>query len=218
MTYVTAQLLISTACPHCASVLQGLSELVKAGTIARLDIVNISESPETATQYAVRSVPYLRLGEFEFEGLQSPAELKFWAEQAVSKTGMVAYFNEALKSGGLNKVLRVLNKDKTQFAAIVSLLQDPDTELQVRVGIGAIMEEYEGSAELLDQIEHFAELAQHSDPRVRLDACHYLALTHAAQAKPFVELLLVDENPDVREVAQESLDLLNNPAPASERH
>jgi len=208
MTDIKALLLITTACPHCASVLQGLSELVKSGTIGRLEVVNISTTPEIAREYGVRAVPYVRLGLFEFEGLQSPSELKYWAENIASKTGMIEYFVQSFKGGGLSKVLKVLNQDKSQFSAIFSLMQDPATELQVRVGIGAVIEEFEGSSELLEQIDNIAKLVKHPDPRVRLDACHYLALTHSPSAIPLVESLLDDEDSEVRKVAKESSEAL----------
>lgn len=208
MTNVNALLLVSTACPHCASVLQGVSELLKAGKITRLEVINISQSPETAMQYGVRSVPYLRIGDYELEGLQSPSELKYWAEHVNAREGMVKYFNQALKSGGLKKVLKILQGDTTQFAALFLLMQDADTELPVRIGISAVIEDFEGSDELVGQIDALKELVAHPDARVRMDACHYLSLTHSPRAIPVLESLLDDTSSDVRDEAKEALDSL----------
>ena len=94
-----ALLLIASGCPHCPTVLQGLSELVKAGVIGRLEVVNIGAHPEIAQGHGVRGVPWLRLGPFELEGLRAPAELRRWAERAGSNAGMADYVAELLKTG-----------------------------------------------------------------------------------------------------------------------
>ena len=209
MTAPTTLLLISSKCPHCASVLQGLSELVKAGDIARLDVVNISLQPELAQEYGVRSVPWMRIGPFELEGLHSVAELRRWAEQAGSKQGMADYFHDMLKTGGLEKVRKVLSQDGTHFSALLTLQQDPQTELPVRIGISAMVEEYEGSEMLQGQIDALAKLTRHPDARIRLDACHFLSLTHSDSALAYIKSLLQDDNAEVREVAKESLETIN---------
>jgi HEAT repeat protein len=67
------------------------------------------------------------------------------------------------------------------------------------------MEDYEGTAELLALVPELGELTRHQDARVRSDACHYLSLTHNASVRPYIEALLHDEHPEVREVAEESL-------------
>ena len=54
------------------------------------------------------------------------------------------------------------------------------------------------------------ELTKHPDARVRSDACHYLSLTHDASVRKYIEPLLDDDNEDVKEVAEESLDALGN--------
>ena len=43
-----AELLIAPGCVHCPVVLDGLSALVKAGAIGRLEVVNIAQHPEIA--------------------------------------------------------------------------------------------------------------------------------------------------------------------------
>jgi len=208
MTDVNALLLISTACPHCSSVLQGVSELLKNGTITRLEVINISQSPQTAQQFGVRSVPYLRIGDYELEGLRSPSELKYWAEHVGSQEGMIKYFNQSLKGGGLEKVLKILHRDAAYFSSLFLLMKDPDTELPVRIGISAVIENFEGSAELAGQIDALTALVSHQDERVRMDACHYLSLTHSKQAIPVLENLLSDASSDVREEAKEALSSL----------
>jgi thioredoxin-like negative regulator of GroEL len=99
-----ALLLLTSTCPYCPTVLAALSDLVKSGDIGRLEVVNIGAHPEIAQQYGVRTVPWVRIGPFELEGLRSPAELKQWVERAGTPEGLAEYFHELLKEGALLKV------------------------------------------------------------------------------------------------------------------
>jgi HEAT repeat protein len=89
------------------------------------------------------------------------------------------------------------------------LAQDPDTELTVRIGVSALMEDAAGSALLQNQLATLVELAQHTDPRVRSDACHFLALTRSEAALAPLEKLTRDPEPAVQEVAKDSLEELS---------
>ena len=75
-----ALMLLGTSCPHCPVVLDALSELVKQGVIASLEVVNLEKKPDIAEQLGVRTVPWVRIGWYELEGLHSRAELQYWAE------------------------------------------------------------------------------------------------------------------------------------------
>jgi thiol-disulfide isomerase/thioredoxin len=200
-----ALLLMTSSCPHCPAVLQALSALIKAGKIARLEAINLTLRPEVAAAYAVRTVPWVRIGLFELEGLRSQGELQRWAEGSGSATGMADYFNELLKNGASNKVLTLLTADATHFAALLQLLARPDTELHVRLGIGAVMEDLQGSDTLQREIQNLATLTRHPDARIRSDACHYLSLTRSPHALPAVRALLADADAQVRETAKDSL-------------
>ena len=47
-----ALLLIAPQCPHCPSVLESLTRLIKEGKIGRLEVVNLAEHPEMAEELA----------------------------------------------------------------------------------------------------------------------------------------------------------------------
>jgi hypothetical protein len=200
-----ALLLLSTGCPHCQAVLHGLGELVKTGAVGRLEVVNITVHPETARARGVRSVPWVQLGPFELEGLRSRAELRRWAETAGTREGMAEYFRELLAHGQLGKASAIITKDPAQLAALLPLVEDTDTALQVRLGIGAIMEDYEGRPALRRVVDQLEELTRHPDPRTRSDASHFLSLTRDPRAVPVLSALLEDPDPQVREVAAGSL-------------
>jgi hypothetical protein len=201
-----ARLYIANGCPHCPTVLAGLSELVKNGRIGRLDVINISAHPEAAQAQGIRAVPWLRLGPFELTGLRSPAELAQWAERAQSPEGMAEYLRELLGEGSLAGVRATLEREpQLTGVALIRLLGDADAELQVRLGVSAILEDLEGSATLAGLVDALGALTRHSDARIRLDAAHTLGLSHAPGARAYLEALQDDRDAEVREVAQESL-------------
>jgi thiol-disulfide isomerase/thioredoxin len=201
-------LLLAPDCPHCPTVLAALSELVKRGQIGRLEVINVAARPELAERLGVRTVPWVRLGPFELDGLRSLEELRQWAERAGTRAGMADYFSELLRDGQLRKVIELLALDPTQFSTLLLMLSNPDTELHVRVGIGAVMEEFEGRPALRELVDGLGELTRHPEPHVRGDACHYLALTHSPKASAYLQPLLHDPASQVRELAAESLAML----------
>lgn len=203
-----ALLLMTSTCPHCPGMLQGLGALIKGGQIGRLEVINLSLRPEAGKELGVRSVPWVRIGPFVLEGLRSQGELQQWAERAAANTGMAVYFAELLAAGDLKKVLALVMEDASRFAALLQLLADPSTALHVRVGIGAVVEDLQGSDILRRQIESLTKLTRHADARIRSEACHYLALTHAPQSLAAVRGLLNDPDAQVREVAQDSVAIL----------
>jgi hypothetical protein len=203
-----ALLLLTSSCPYCPTVLQGLSELVKSGLIGRLEVVNIGVRPEIAQQHGVRSVPWVKLGPFELEGLQSPAELKQWAERATRPDGLAEYFRELLKDGQLARVTAYLGREPAAVGDLLKLLADPDVELTVRIGISAVFEEMEGDAALHGAFDALTGLSLHQDAHIRADAAHLLSLTHRPDAVPHLEHLLGDKIEDVVEIAREGLERL----------
>lgn len=203
-----ALLLLTSTCPYCPAVLAALNDLVKSGDIGRLEVVNIGAHPEVAQQYGVRTVPWVRLGPFELEGLRSPAELKQWVERAGTPEGLAEYFHELLKEGALPKVSAQAARDPAALDALLRLLGDTDTELTVRIGINAVFEELEGSPVLQRAVEALIALCTHRDAHIRGDAAHLLSLTRDAAARPALEKLLNDGVTDVRDIAREGLERL----------
>jgi thioredoxin-like negative regulator of GroEL len=201
-----ALLLLGTHCPHCPSVLQGLANLVKAGTLGTLKIVNIEQRVDIARELGVRSVPWVRIGTFELQGLRSEQEFAEWAARASSNSGMAEWLNELLSSGQLDQVLDRVRSDPAVMDALLQLFTDTDTQLNTRIGISAIMEHLENTDTLRALVDQLGELTRHEDARIRGDACHYLALSGSSKAAGYIRTLLQDADAEVREVARESLE------------
>ena len=208
MTAPNAILMISTHCHHCAATLNALADLIKQGIVGQLTVVNVERHPELADAKGVRSVPWVRIGHFEFTGAQSAADLKAWAERAKSEEGWADYFHQLLKDGQAARVLELVRADPGRLAALLPIVANPEASLNVRVGAGMLMEDFAGSPILAALVPDLGDLSEHADGRVRADACHYLGLSGDAKARTWLEPRLADTDTDVREIARESLALL----------
>jgi thiol-disulfide isomerase/thioredoxin len=200
-----ALLLLSTHCPHCPAMLSALADLVKQGTIGRLEAVNLEQHPEVGQALGVRSVPWVRIGRIELAGVHSKAELVEWAAKADSEEGLADWFHMLLKEGQLPKAQALIEADPALLAAVLPIVGNVEASLNVRLGAGVLLEEFAGSDTLRALLPRLGELSQHADARVRADACHYLGLTGDAAARPWLDARTVDEDADVREIAAESL-------------
>ena len=205
-----ALILVSTHCPHCHALETLLRERMTNGEIGSLEVIDIGQSPEVAQQYGIRSVPWLRLGNFIFDGALTPAELDRWIERAARGSGHSHYIEYLLERGKLPKAIEWLEKGNATLKAVVLILADPDTEISVRVGIGAILEHFENTAKIREIIPDLINLLSDSNPAIRTDVCHYLSLTHSQDAIAPLEKMLDDEDEQVREVVRESLEALMN--------
>lgn len=205
-TAPAALMLMGTHCPYCPTVLKALQALLASGDISELQTHNIEEHPEIARELGVRSVPWVRIGDFELEGLRSEKELRDWASKAASGSGSADWLNELLGSGNINTPLASVKADPAMMEDLLALFVSPDTPLNTQIGISALMEELKGSSHLTAIVDRLGALTKHADARVRGDACYFLSLSGSPQAKDFIQALLKDDDPAVREIARESLE------------
>lgn len=203
-----ALLFITSTCPHCPVVLQGLSELVKQTVIGKLTVINVAAHPEMAEEYGVRAAPWLRIGPFTLTGAHSPAELRQWAEWSNAEEGTAHYVEHLLISGQYKDAKAFIAEDPQRLQALLAIVASPEKQIEVRVGVDALLEAYSKQAPLQRLLPQLEELSRHGDHRVRADACNLLGLSGSAAARPYLEICLKDTSEEVREIAAESLLLL----------
>ena len=204
-----AKLLISPNCPHCATMMTLLGELLKEGRISRLLMINIAEQPDEAAIHNVRSVPWLKLGEMEFTGAHSRAELEHAIDMAVSDDGQQRFLFEKLKNGRLDDVTEIVERDKKQLPLLIELLKGKDVPMTVRIGVSAILEGFEENpAELQKILPDLLELSESTDETIRADACHFLSLAGGDEARKRLQKCITDDSEMVREVAAESIEMM----------
>lgn len=208
MTVVKTLLLTAPGCPHCGNVKDALEQLQAEGTTLLIEVVDIAEQPEIAEQHNVRSVPWLRLGQFELPGAWSLSELRHWAEMATREEGMREYLAEMLSSGQLATAERVIRRHPGKLPELLALIVDNERDINVHIGISAVFEGMQGDSLLTDHLQQIATLTTHEQARVRADACHYLMLTGDRRASKYIKVLCNDSDAEVREIAVESLEAL----------
>jgi len=208
MTTPNALLFTSPGCPHCPGVKAALEKLQQEGVIASLEVLSVVDNQEHAAKLGVRSVPWLQLGEFVLTGAQTPQQLRQWAERAAAPGGMTGYLEHLLANGDLAEAESLLERQPQHLGALLPLLTQPESKIQVRLGLGALLEGFEDSSELRELLPQLIELSSHDDHRIRSDACHYLGLSHSEEALPILEVRLDDENEEVREIAADSIALI----------
>lgn len=203
-----AEVLIASGCAHCPTVLQALTDLIKEGLLRELRVSNIVVDPARAQELGVRTTPWARIGPFTLAGNYSPKELRHWAEQAGSESGIADYIRSHLKEGELETIETFLRQQPEWLKVIIGLLEQDDLEIQIRLGLDAILESLAGSEELKQLASEFARLTENDNAQIRGDATHYLALTGDPDVRPQLEKRLEDDSPDIREIAREGLERL----------
>lgn len=203
-----ALLVIAAGCPHCHAVLMALADLVKEGAVGRLEVVNVTARPEAMRGLDVRSLPWLRLGRLEFTGLLPREELRRWVEQAETEDGLQAYFGERLATGQMAAVAAYVRSKPDTVASLVRLLGDPSSEMQVRLGVDAILEELDDVRLATTAVQVLGDLVLSRNARTRADACYALRLTPVPEAVSILKQCLADTDGEVRETAEESLQAL----------
>jgi len=204
-------MLLGTQCPYCPAVLDALSQLVKKGKIGKLEVVNLEQRPEVAQRLGVRSVPWVRIGPFELTGPLTPDKLENWVSRVGSDEDMQDYFAELLDHGDLDKVETIIRKQPDDFTHLLAIFPNPDASLNMRLGVGALMETFADSEIMHRHVDGLAALTQHDNSQVKIDACHYLSLTGLNNVRQYIEPLLDDPDDVVKESARECLDELLNP-------
>jgi hypothetical protein len=203
-----AILFIGSGCRHCPIVLEGLARLVKEGRLGRLEVINATVEPELAARNKVRSVPWTRIGPFELIGALTPIELADWTELATTGEGWPAYYVHLIESRRLDELEQHIRDRPSTMVDLLALLNLEDVPMGTRIGISAVIEAFQGTKALSAAVPELEQLTLSDSAQTRGDACHFLGLAGERRAIPSVRRLLEDEQPDVREIAVETLALL----------
>lgn len=200
-----ALLFTAPGCPHCPGIKLALSRLLEQGLIGQLESVDASTEIERARELGIRGVPWLRLGVFEFEGQMDLAELRRWAAVAAQPDGLKTYFFEMLKSGKRDRVERLIHAAPARAAVLAELVTDPEAGMAVRLGIGAVLEEFQGTGLTQAMAPRLAVALQDAVPRDRADIAHFLSLIGGEAATAALRACVDDADPEVREIAREAV-------------
>lgn len=200
-------ILTSKQCPHCNSVKQSLNEILQTGVIENIQVIDIEHRPDEFSY--VRSVPWIRIGNFELQGLHTTQELQHWIKQANEPDGLKKYLDELLSNGQLHQVESYIRRQPETLQLLVALTSDPDTSMATRIGIGALLEGLQGTGLAKTITEPLEKLSGDPDTKIRADCAHFLGLTENKQAINTLKKMQNDTDEEVREIAEEALEQLS---------
>jgi len=200
----SAKILITPQCPHCPGVISALVTLLKTGKIGKLEIINIIEHPEIAQQNGVRSVPWTQINSLDLSGALTGKELEKWVAVATEQQ-QSDYLTHLLETDRLQQAVEQIKSNPQQLPDLLMLLNDLETPMAVRIGIGAVLEEFEATPLINAAIEPLLSMLASEHQQIRADAAHYLSLTADKEVIPALEPLLHDSAPEVREIAAETI-------------
>lgn len=204
----SALLFLAPTCIHCPLVLDVLTRALKEGRLGRLEAINLVSNPLEAERYGVRTVPWLRIGPFELVGALAPSELRQWIDRAAEGSGWAEYYAYLIEHRQVERLVRLVGQRPNTLADVVQMVADPATPLATRIGISVVLEELAGDPALARLTPQLEQLTLAESATIRADACHFLGLAGNPMAIPAVKRLLDDPDPDVREIAAETLALL----------
>ncbi|GAB1392619.1 hypothetical protein MASR1M60_07820 [Rhodocyclaceae bacterium] len=115
-----------------------------------------------------------------------------------------------LLEGQLKNVVSVVERIPAALADLLPIIANPEANMNVRFGASAVLERYAGQAALQSLVPTLGLLTGHGDARVRADACHLLGLSGSTSAIKYLEARRDDPDAEVREIAIESLEELQN--------
>jgi len=115
-----------------------------------------------------------------------------------------------LLEGQLKQVIAVVDQQPKALADLLPIVANPEANMNVRFGASAVLERYAGQSALQSLVPALGLLTGHGDARVRADACHLLGLSGSTSAIKYLEARRDDPDAEVREIAAESLEELQN--------
>lgn len=211
---LNVELFIATGCSHCPIVLNELSEQLKKGAIASLKITNIAVDNKRAAELNIRSVPWFSISHDDsymiFSGSHSPKEIQQWVKTANNKDGMQEYVEDALSNGQLATVIQAIEIEPASFAAVISMLEDEDTSMEVRIGLDALIESFSSSEVLKNNVDAFKKIARSNNLRLQIDALHYIALAGNREDSDFLNEFTQQDDPQLKDAAVEAIETLND--------
>lgn len=110
-----------------------------------------------------------------------------------------------MENGFLDNIIDMFRHDSSLYDLIGALIQDE--RVRVRIGIPALMEELK----MLDPVniirarKNLLPLLSHTDAVVRGDAANLVGIIGGRESLPFLQQCLLDNQENVRLVAQEAI-------------
>lgn len=205
---VNALLLTLPSCAVCPQIRKLLKQLQQEQLIAKLQEFSLAEHPELAETHQVRNLPWYRIGEYEFSGLQTLHELRDWALRASNhEDDLSHYLEQLIQQGDLDQLEKQVAKYHSARQILWQWLLDPDTELQTRLALSVVTEALLSQQDWLEASRSsLYQLASPPNLRLATDGCFYLSLTNDEACHALLQQLADSDQAEHAAIAREVLE------------
>lgn len=202
-------LFVMNGCQICPQMELLFKKMHLDGEFDELEIIDVHQSPEKASLYAIRTVPFYLINNFSFTGLRSRRDIQQILKQSDSEKWQELIKTE-LSEGRLEPVENLLIQQSSARDAMLLLLQNIDTPLVVRIGLTAIIETIASSEILAGNENNFIELLSHPDERIAIDAIYYLSLLSTVSSIKKLAEIAADPMHHLQQHAREMLEEISS--------
>lgn len=119
---------------------------------------------------------------------------------------MKSMIADYMEKGFLENIIDMFKHDRSLYLLIGDLMADE--RMRVRLGISALVETLakEDPENIPASIPSIGNLLKKDNPTIRGDAAYLLGVIGHPEAVPFLTAALADENADVRQLAKEAME------------
>jgi hypothetical protein len=203
-------LLVAPTCPNCPTVVRACGQVAAVAPELTMTVIDVQFFTELAG--SCRSVPTLIIdGAHTVVGPISTPELVGLLEQRREPGFLATALASMLEAGRLSEIGPLLQSDDGA-TALATIMRDGS--MQQKMGLMLAVEELlEAEPHGLDgAAKELIPLLSSEVPTVRGDVADLLGKIGTPGARDALSRLLEDDNPDVREAAEEALSLLRSPS------
>lgn len=204
------QVMMAPTCPNCPRAVAACARVAAGYPQVRLEVVDVQYFADLAGE--VKSVPTVIVdGQRSLVGTLSELELLSALAERSSADYVAKSLASMIKAGRIGDAVPVLISPPGQ-AALAAMFAS--SSMQERIGLMVAAEEaLEMNQRCLDgAVVHVLPLLNRSDANLRGDAADLLGKIGAPVARTALQKLLSDPNPDVCEIAADSLQMLRKPS------
>ncbi|MFH1132798.1 MAG: HEAT repeat domain-containing protein [Pseudomonadota bacterium] len=204
------EVLIASACPNCPKVVTECARVACEHPKVHLSIIDVHYFADLAG--SCRSVPTVVIdGARTIVGPVSSVELVDFLKDRSSGDYVLKSLVSMTETGRLAEAVPLLTSEPG-MAALATLMEKGS--MQDRMGLMLVADKalQENPHSLDRTLPYLLTILSAKDANVRGDVADLLGQIGAPGARDALSKLLSDENPDVREIAQESLDMLRKPS------
>lgn len=203
-------ILMASQCPHCPAVVRTGVGIAAVQPLIKLTVADAVQFADLAERYKVRATPTVIVNDgATLVGQVTEAEMVKHLASVAESSNLEEVVRTMLETGRAEDAARLICEQRRPDALLPMYLAE---EFAPRMAALVTFDEaLEIDPRALDTIvPDLTALLSHEDVGLRGDSAELLGKIGSEQAVPALEKAAQDEDPDVREAAQEALDAIRS--------